>query len=82
MELTASMKNTKVIFFHRTSHNTLAKAELEKINFTFRKLQFSNFIDCTAYDLNFSDMTNYPHTVDSNKEYKKIVPFKLIGKRD
>ena len=78
MELTALMKNTKVIFFHRTSDNILAKVELERINFTFRKLQFSNFIDCTAYDLNFSDMTNYPHTVDSNKEYKKIVPFKLI----
>ena len=82
MELTASIKNTKIIFFHRTSHNTLSKVELEKINFTFRKLQFSNFIDCTAHDLNLYDMTNYPHTIDSNLEFKKINPIKLIGKRD
>lgn len=26
-------------------------------------------------------MTNYPHSVDSNKEYNKVIPFKLIGRR-
>jgi vacuolar protein sorting-associated protein 13A/C len=26
-------------------------------------------------------MTNYPFSIDSNKDYEKVVPFKLIGRR-
>jgi hypothetical protein len=59
----------------------LFKLDIERLNFTLRSVRFSSFLECSINDIALYDMTNYPHSVDSNKDFNKVLPFKLIGRR-
>ncbi|CAD8061213.1 unnamed protein product [Paramecium primaurelia] len=82
MELETSINFISINFFHRTSHCLLFKCDLDEVKFTFKKLQFSYYLDTQLKDISLYDMTNYPFTIDSNQEFHLIQPQKLVGKRD
>ncbi|CAK86161.1 unnamed protein product (macronuclear) [Paramecium tetraurelia] len=82
MELETSINFISVNFFNRTSHCLLFKCEMDQVQFTFKQLQFSQYLDTQLQDFSLYDMTNYPFTINSNREFDQIKPYKLIGKRD
>lgn len=79
LKINIELQELSIKLVHQRTLVCMAELAISRAAITVEKKPLSTHIAIILGNIQLFDTNNWPHTIDSNLEYEKVIPYEMIG---